>query len=393
MRTIDDFNFKEKKVLIRVDFNVPLENGRVTDTTRIKSAVPTILKIIKDGGACILMSHLGRPNGFEDQFSLIQIKSELDKILKIETKFCADCVGPTAEEMSQKLLMGEVLLLENLRFYSEETKGDEGFSKKLSHHASCYVNDAFGTAHRAHASTTVVAKYFENKFFGKLLQKEVLALKKVMSNGASPILAVLGGSKISSKIPIIENIIDKVDDIIIGGGMSFTFIKALGGKIGSSIHEDSMTEKALSILELAEQKNTKIHLPVDVVCAKEFKEGAESKIFAIDSISDEYEGLDSGPKSLEKFKKIIMSSKTILWNGPVGVFELESFSKGTKEIGKAISESTKSGAFSLVGGGDSVAAVKKFKLENEVSYVSTGGGAMLESLEGKILPGISALKK
>ena len=393
MRTIDDFNFKEKKVLIRVDFNVPLENGRVTDTTRIKSAVPTILKIIKDGGACILMSHLGRPNGFEDQFSLIQIKSELDKILKIETKFCTDCVGPIAEHMSQKLLMGEVLLLENLRFYSEETQGDERFSKKLSQHASCYVNDAFGTAHRAHASTTVVAKYFENKFFGKLLQKEILALKKVMSNGASPILAVLGGSKISSKIPIIENIIDKVDDIIIGGGMSFTFIKALGGKIGSSIHEDSMTEKALSILELAEQKNTKIHLPIDVVCAKEFKEGAESKIFAIDSIPEEYEGLDSGPKSLEKFKKIIMSSKTILWNGPVGVFELESFSKGTKEIGKAISESTKSGAFSLVGGGDSVAAVKKFKLENEVSYVSTGGGAMLESLEGKILPGISALKK
>ena len=393
MRTIDDFNFKEKKVLIRVDFNVPLEKGRVTDTTRIKSAVPTILKIIKDGGACILMSHLGRPKGFEDQFSLIQIKSELDKILKIETKFCTDCVGPMAEEMSQQLLMGEVLLLENLRFYTEETKGDEDFSKKLSQHASCYVNDAFGTAHRAHASTTVVAKYFENKFFGKLLEKEVLALKKVMSNGASPILAVLGGAKISSKIPIIENIIDKVDDIIIGGGMSFTFIKALGGKIGSSIHEDSMTEKALSILELAEQKNTKIHLPVDVVCAKEFKEGAESKIFAIDSISDEYEGLDSGPKSLEKFKKIIMSSKTILWNGPVGVFELESFSKGTQEVGTAIAESTKSGAFSLVGGGDSVAAVKKFKLENEVSYVSTGGGAMLESLEGKILPGIGALKK
>ena len=393
MKTIDDFNFKDKKALIRVDFNVPLEKGRVTDTTRIKSAVPTILKIIKDGGACILMSHLGRPNGFEDQFSLIQIKSELDNILRIETKFCNDCVGPVAEEMSQKLMMGEVLLLENLRFYSDETKGDEEFSQKLSRHGDCYVNDAFGTAHRAHASTTVVAKYLKNRFFGKLLEKEVLALKKVMSNGVSPILAVLGGSKISSKIPIIENIIDKVDDIIIGGGMSFTFIKALGGKIGSSIHEDSMTEKALSILELAEQKNTKIHLPIDVVCAKEFKEGAESKIFAIDFIPDEYEGLDSGPKSLEKFKKIIMSSKTILWNGPVGVFELESFSKGTKEIGTTIAESTKSGTFSLVGGGDSVAAVKKFKLEDEVSYVSTGGGAMLESLEGKILPGISALKK
>ena len=393
MKTIDDFNFKDKKVLIRVDFNVPLEKGRVTDTTRIKSAVPTILKIIKDGGAFILMSHLGRPKGFEDQFSLIQIKSELDNILRIETKFCNDCVGPVAEEMSQKLMMGEVLLLENLRVHSAETKGDEEFSQKLSRHGDCYVNDAFGTAHRAHASTTVVAKYFKNKFFGKLLEKEVLALKKVMSNGVSPILAVLGGSKISSKIPIIENIIDKVDDIIIGGGMSFTFIKALGGKIGSSIHEDSMTEKALSILELAEQKNTKIHLPVDVVCAKEFKEGAKSKIFAIDSIPDEYEGLDSGPKSLEKFKKIIISSKTILWNGPVGGFELESFSKGTKEIGTTIAESTKSGTFSLVGGGVSVAAVKKFKLEDEVSYVSTGGGAMLESLEGKILPGISALKK
>ena len=338
------------------------------------------------------MSHLGRPNGFEDQFSLIQIKSELDKILKIETKFCTDCVGPMAEEMSQQLLMGEVLLLENLRFYSEETKGDEDFPKTVP---ACKLlrNDAFGTAHRAHASTTVVAKYFENKFFGKLLEKEVLALKKVMNNGNSPILAVLGGSKISSKIPIIENIIDKVDDIIIGGGMSFTFIKALGGKIGLSIHEDSMMEKALGIIELAKQKNTKIHLPVDVVCAKEFKEGAESKIFPIDSIPNEYEGLDSGPESLEKFKKIIMSSKTILWNGPVGVFELESFSKGTQEIGTAIAESTKSGAFSLVGGGDSVAAVKKFKLENEVSYVSTGGGAMLESLEGKILPGIGALKK
>ena len=393
MKTIFDFNFKDEKALIRVDFNVPLENGKVADSTRIRSAIPTILKIIKDGGACILMSHLGRPNGFEDKFSLTQIKSELDSLLKIETKFCEDCVGPIAEEMSNNLLMGEVLLLENLRFYNEETQGDEEFSKKLSRLATCFVNDAFGTAHRPHASTTVVAKYFENKFFGKLLEKEVVALKRVMSNGSSPILAVLGGSKISSKIPIIENIIDKVDDIIIGGGMSFTFIKALGGKIGSSIHEDSMIEKALSIIELAKQKNTKIHLPVDVVCAKEFKEGAESKIFPIDSIPNEYEGLDSGPESVEKFKRIIMSSKTILWNGPVGVFELESFSKGTKEIGIAIAESTKSGAFSLVGGGDSVAAVKKFNLENEVSYVSTGGGAMLESLEGKILPGISALKK
>ena len=393
MKTICDFNFKDEKALIRVDFNVPLENGRVTDSTRIRSAIPTISKIIKDGGACILMSHLGRPNGFEDKFSLVQIKAELDSLLKIETKFCEDCVGSIAEEMSNNLLMGEVLLLENLRFYNEETEGDDEFSKKLSKLATCFVNDAFGAAHRSHASTTVVAKYFENKFFGKLLEKEVVALKRVMNNGNSPILAVLGGSKISSKIPIIENIIDKVDDIIIGGGMSFTFIKALGGKIGSSIHEDSMIEKALSIMELAKQKNTKIHLPVDVVCAKEFKEGAESKIFPINSIPNEYEGLDSGPESVEKFKRIIMSSKTILWNGPLGVFELASFSKGTKEIGAAIAESTQNGAFSLVGGGDSAAAVKKFKLENQVSYVSTGGGAMLESLEGKVLPGIRALKK
>jgi len=393
MKTICDFNFKDEKALIRVDFNVPLENGRVTDSTRIRSAIPTISKIIKDGGACILMSHLGRPNGFEDKFSLVQIKAELDSLLKIETKFCEDCVGSIAEEMSNNLLMGEVLLLENLRFYNEETEGDDEFSKKLSKLATCFVNDAFGTAHRSHASTTVVAKYFENKFFGKLLEKEVVALKRVMNNGNSPILAVLGGSKISSKIPIIENIIDKVDDIIIGGGMSFTFIKALGGKIGSSIHEDSMIEKALSIMELAKQKNTKIHLPADVVCAKEFKEGAESKIFPINSIPNEYEGLDSGPESVEKFKRIIMSSKTILWNGPLGVFELASFSRGTKEIGAAIAESTKNGAFSLVGGGDSAAAVKKFKLENQVSYVSTGGGAMLESLEGKVLPGIRALKK
>tara|TARA_B100000989_G_scaffold270651_1_gene226882 strand:+ start:1438 stop:2619 length:1182 start_codon:yes stop_codon:yes gene_type:complete len=393
MKTVDNFNFKGKKALVRVDFNVPIKNGKVTDNTRIKSAAPTILKIIQDGGACILMSHLGRPNGFQSEFSLIQIKSVLEDIIGIKTKFCEDCIGSAVEEASDKLSMGEVLILENLRFYNEETKGDELFSKKLSLLADCYINDAFGTAHRPHASTTVVAKYFEYKFFGKLLEKEVLAIKKVISNGKRPVLAVLGGSKISSKIPIIENIIDKVDDIIIGGGMAFTFIKALGGKIGLSIHEDSMLKKSLSILKLAKEKSTKIHLPVDVNCAMEFKEGANSKVFSINLIPDEYEGLDSGPKSIEKFKQIILSSRTILWNGPVGVFEFQSFSMGTKEIGEAIVESTKKGAFSLVGGGDSVAAVKKFKLENGVSYVSTGGGAMLESLEGKILPGISALNK
>jgi phosphoglycerate kinase len=302
-----------------------------------------------------------------------------------------DVVGDDAINKANNLSSGEILLLENLRFHKEETDGDVGFAKKLSTLADCYVNDAFGTAHRAHASTTIIAQYFENKFFGSLLEKEVKSIEKVMQSGEKPVLAILGGAKISSKIPIINNIIDVVDHIIIGGGMSFTFIKALGGKIGSSICEDEMISTALEILARAKEKNVKIHLPSDVVCAKEFSNDAETKNFDIYNIPDDYEGMDAGKNSIEAFRKVVLDSKTILWNGPVGVFEFSNFSKGTKELGNLVAESTTNGAFSLVGGGDSVAAVKKFGLQDKVSYVSTGGGAMLESLEGKILPGISAL--
>jgi phosphoglycerate kinase len=292
---------------------------------------------------------------------------------------------------ANNLSSGQILLLENLRFHKEETEGDVGFAKKLSSLADCYVNDAFGTAHRAHASTTIIAQYFENKFFGSLLEKEVKSIEKVMQSGERPVLAILGGAKISSKIPIINNIIDVVDHIIIGGGMSFTFVKALGGKIGSSICEDEMISTALEILARAKEKNVKIHLPSDVVCAKEFKNDAETKNFDIYNIPHDYEGMDAGKNSIEAFRKVVLDSRTILWNGPVGVFEFSNFSKGTKELGNLVVESTANGAFSLVGGGDSVAAVKKFGLQDKVSYVSTGGGAMLESLEGKTLPGISAL--
>jgi phosphoglycerate kinase len=302
-----------------------------------------------------------------------------------------DVIGDDAINKANNLSRGEILLLENLRFHKEETDGDVGFAKKLSTLADCYVNDAFGTAHRAHASTTIIAQYFDNKFFGSLLEKEVKSIEKVMQSGEKPVLAILGGAKISSKIPIINNIIDVVDHIIIGGGMSFTFIKALGGKIGSSICEDEMISTALEILARAKEKNVKIHLPSDVVCAKEFSNDAETKNFDIYNIPDDYEGMDAGKNSIEAFRKVVLNSKTILWNGPVGVFEFSNFSKGTKELGNLVAESTANGAFSLVGGGDSVAAVKKFGLQDKVSYVSTGGGAMLESLEGKILPGISAL--
>jgi phosphoglycerate kinase len=311
--------------------------------------------------------------------------------LKNKVILSKDVVGDDAINKANNLSSGQILLLENLRFHKEETEGDVGFAKKLSSLADCYVNDAFGTAHRAHASTTIIAQYFENKFFGSLLEKEVKSIEKVMQSGEKPVLAILGGAKISSKIPIINNIIDVVDHIIIGGGMSFTFVKALGGKIGSSICEDEMISTALEILARAKEKNVKIHLPSDVVCAKEFKNDAETKNFDIYNIPHDYEGMDAGKNSIEAFRKVVLDSKTILWNGPVGVFEFSNFSKGTKELGNLVVESTANGAFSLVGGGDSVAAVKKFGLQDKVSYVSTGGGAMLESLEGKILPGISAL--
>lgn len=394
MKTLSDINFNGKKALIRVDFNVPLdEDFNVTDTTRIEAAKPTIDKILNDGGSVILMSHLGRPKGKEDKYSLKHIVAKTSEILGREVKFVNDCVGASAEEAAANLKPGEVLLLENLRFYSEEEAGDEAFAEKLSKLGDVYVNDAFGTAHRAHASTTIVAKFFpENKVFGTLLATEIASLNKVLGNSEKPVTAVLGGSKVSSKITVIENILDKVDHLIIGGGMTFTFIKAQGGNIGESICEDDKQELALEILKQAKAKNVQVHLPVDVIAADGFKNDANTKVVDVDKIPDGWQGLDAGPESLKNFKKVILESKTILWNGPLGVFEMESFAKGTIQLGEYIGEATQNGAFSLVGGGDSVAAVKQFGLEPKMSYVSTGGGAMLEMLEGKTLPGISAIQ-
>lgn len=393
MRTLDTANFSNKKVLIRVDFNVPLdENNRVTDHTRIKAAKPTIDKVLAEGGSCVLMTHLGRPKGVDDKLSLRHIVSETQKVLGVDVQFSKDTIGPGAEAKAQALQPGQVMLLENLRFYDEETKGDEQFANALSTLADCYINDAFGTAHRAHASTTIVAQFFPKaKYFGYLLAQEIDAIDRVMSTGEKPVLAVLGGAKVSSKITIIENILDKVDHLIIGGGMSFTFAKAMGGQIGNSICEDDKQELALSILSSAKEKGVQIHLPTDVVAGDQFSNEANQQIFPIDQIPDGWEGMDAGPESLAAFREVVLKSRTILWNGPLGVFEFSRFSQGTIALGEAISASTKNGAFSLVGGGDSVAAVKQFNMENEVSYVSTGGGAMLESLEGKTLPGIAAI--
>ena len=393
MRTINDINFQNKKALIRVDFNVPLnDNFEVTDTTRIVAAKPTIIKVLEDGGSCVLMSHLGRPKGRQEEFSLKHIKSKVEEIIGVEVKFASDCVGEDAEEAASKLQPGQILLLENLRFHDEEKKGDEHFAEQLSRLGDVYVNDAFGTAHRAHASTTIVAQFFpEDKCFGNLLAKEIESIDKVLNNSEKPVLAVLGGAKVSSKITVIENILDKVDHLIIGGGMTFTFAKAKGGKVGNSICEDDKQELALNILEQAKAKNVQIHLPVDVVAADGFNNDANTQIVDVMNIPDGWEGLDAGPRSLENFDKVVKESKTILWNGPLGVFEMNNFAKGTIALGDSIAEATKNGSFSLVGGGDSVAAVKQFGFEDKVSYVSTGGGAMLESLEGKTLPGIAAI--
>jgi phosphoglycerate kinase len=393
MKTLNDFNFENKKALIRVDFNVPLNDSfEVTDATRIVSAKPTIIKILEDGGSCILMSHLGRPKGVQDEYSLRHIANKVEDILGVEVKFVDQCVGEKAEAAAAALEPGQVLLLENLRFHKEETAGDVDFAKQLAKLGDIYVNDAFGTAHRAHASTTIVAQFFpEKKCFGYLLAQEIESIDKVMKNGEKPILAILGGAKVSSKITIIENILDKVDHLIIGGGMSFTFIKAQGGKIGNSICEDDKQELALEILKKAKAKNVQIHIPVDVTAADDFSNDANTQIVDIDKIPDGWEGVDAGPKSIKLFHDVVMQSKTILWNGPLGVFEMENFAKGTIALGNSIAEATKNGAFSLVGGGDSVAAVKQFGFEKKVSYVSTGGGAMLESLEGKTLPGIAAI--
>ena len=393
MKTLKDFNFQDKRALIRVDFNVPLnENFELTDATRIVSAKPTIIKILEDGGSCVLMSHLGRPKGVQAEFSLKHIITKTEDVLGVEVKFAENCVGEEAEAMANALQPGEILLLENLRYHEEEKQGNLEFAEKLSKLGDIYVNDAFGTAHRAHASTTIVAQFFaEAKCFGHLLAKEIESIKKVLEDGEKPVLAILGGAKVSSKITVIENILDKVDHLIIGGGMTFTFVKAQGGSVGESICEDDKMELALDILKQAEAKGVKIHLPVDVVAANSFSNDADTQVVDVKSIPDGWQGLDAGPRSLENFDNVVNESKTILWNGPLGVFEMETFSKGTIALGNSIAKSTKGGAFSLVGGGDSVAAVKQFGFENKVSYVSTGGGAMLESLEGKTLPGIVAI--
>ena len=393
MKTLNDFNFKDKKAIIRVDFNVPLdENFNVTDANRIEAAKPTIDKILADGGSVILMSHLGRPKGAEDKYSLRHIVAKTSEVLGVPVQFATDCIGEPATTAAAALQPGQVLLLENLRFYKEEEAGDVDFAKKLADLGDIYVNDAFGTAHRAHASTTIIAQFFPtSKCFGTLLAKEIESLNKVLKNSEKPVTAVLGGSKVSSKITVIENILDKVDHMIIGGGMTFTFIKALGGSVGDSICEDDKQDLALEILRLAKEKGVQIHIHVDVVAADDFSNTANTQVVDVKHIPEGWQGLDAGPKSLANFKEVILASKTILWNGPLGVFEMPTFAKGTIALGDCIAEATANGAFSLVGGGDSVAAVKQFGFEHKVSYVSTGGGAMLEMLEGRTLPGIAAI--
>ena len=414
---INDFNFAGHKAIVRVDFNVPLdENGHVTDETRIRGALPTLKKVLADGGALIMMSHMGKPKGkVKPELSLSQIVKNVSDALGVDVKFAKDAGNADAEAAALK--PGEALLLENLRYYPEEEgkpvgveKGtpeydaakaemkerQQNFAKKLASYADVYVNDAFGTAHRKHASTAVIADYFDadHKMLGFLMEKEVTAIDNVLRNAKHPFTAIIGGSKVSSKLGVIKNLLDKVDNLIIGGGMGYTFIKAQGGKIGKSLHEDDLMPEALNVIAAAKEKGVNLSLSVATVCGKEFSNDTERKVFPIDQIPDEWEGMDASEESIEAWKKIILSSKTILWNGPVGVFELENFAKGTGEIAKTVAQATQeNGAYSLVGGGDSVAAVNKFGLADKVSYVSTGGGAMLEAIEGKVLPGVAAINK
>lgn len=414
--TIDEFNFAGKKAIVRVDFNVPLdENGNVTDDTRIRGALPTLKKILNDGGALIMMSHMGKPKGkVNSKLSLKQIVPNVSKALGVEVKFAGDCGNADAEAAALK--SGEALLLENLRFYPEEEgkpvgveKGtpeydaamkemkdrQKNFAKKLASYADVYVNDAFGTAHRKHASTAVIADSFDkdHKMLGYLMEKEVKAINNVLKNAQHPFTAIIGGSKVSSKLGVIKNLLDKVDNLIIGGGMGYTFIKAQGGHIGKSLHEDDLMPEALNVIKAAKEKGVNLSLSVATVCGQDFSNDTPRKVFPIDQIPDEWEGMDASEQSIENWRKIILSSKTILWNGPVGVFELENFSHGTGEIAKAVAQATQeNGAYSLVGGGDSVAAINKFGLAEKVSYVSTGGGAMLEAIEGKVLPGVAAIE-
>ncbi len=393
MKTIDKINFKGEKVIIRVDYNVPMdEENRITDSTRIQASKETIMTVIKNGGCVVLLTHIGRPNGVEPQYSCALIIDEVTKILGQKVLFCENTIGKKAEEAIMNLIPGQIILMENLRFHSGEIKGEITFAKHLAKLGTVYVNDAFGVAHRAHASTTIIAQFFKNKYFGKLLEKEVKAIDMVLNTGKKPILAILGGAKISSKITVIESLLGSVNDILIGGGMAYTFIKAKGGKIGDSICEPNFFEFAINIIEIAKSKGVKIHLPKDVIIADKFSNSANTRTCDIRKIPDGWQGLDYGPDSLKQIKPLINKSKTILWNGPLGVFEFDSFARGTIKLGEFISEATLKGSFSLVGGGDSVAAVKKFGFFKKMSYVSTGGGAMLESLEGRDLPGIKALE-
>ena len=418
MQTIDKFNFAGKKAFVRVDFNVPLdENFNITDDTRMRAALPTLKKILADGGSIIIGSHLGRPKGVADKFSLKHIIKHLSELLGVEVQFANDCMGEEAAVKAAALQPGEVLLLENLRFYAEEEGKPRGlaedatdeekaaakkavkesqkeFTKKLASYADCYVNDAFGTAHRAHASTALIAKYFDtdNKMFGYLMEKEVKAVDKVLNDIQRPFTAIMGGSKVSTKIGIIENLMDKVDNLILCGGMTYTFAKAQGGKIGNSIVEDDKLELALDIIAKAKAKGVNLVLGTDCVAADAFANDAHTQVCDDKNIPDGWMGLDAGPKTREEFKAAIKGAKTILWNGPAGVFEMDNFAGGSKVIAEAIAEATKEGAFSLIGGGDSVACINKFGMADQVSYISTGGGALLEAIEGKILPGIAAIR-
>ncbi len=396
MQTIDNYNFKNKRALIRVDFNVPLNDKfEITDDTRMRAAVPTIKKVLAGGGSVILMSHLGRSkNGPEDKFSLKHILKHLEELLGVPVKFADDCIGESAKEQAAALKPGEVLLLENLRFYKEEEKGDEGFAQKLASLGDVWINDAFGTAHRAHASTAVIAKFFPNdKLFGYVMKGELESVDRVMHNPVRPFTAIMGGSKVSSKIDIIMNLMDKVDNLILGGGMTYTFKKALGGHIGTSICEDDKLDLALEIMKIAKEKGVNLVLATDTVAGDAFSNDANTQLVSSMEIPDGWEGLDIGPETIATFSKIIEESKTILWNGPVGVFEMPKFAVGTKAIADAIVKATAKGAFTLIGGGDSVAAINQFGLADKVSYVSTGGGALLEYIEGKELPGITAIRR
>ena len=395
MQTIDNYDFTGKKAIMRVDFNVPMNDKlEVTDDTRIRAAAPSINKILDEGGSVILMSHLGRPKeGPEDKFSLKHVIPNLNEILGTEVKFASDCIGSETLEMKKALKPGKVLLLENLRFYKEETKGDEDFSRKLAEGADVYVNSAFGTAHRAHASTTIVAQFFPgDRMFGYLINNELDSMDKILHGSEKPFTAVMGGAKVSDKILIIENLMEKADNLIIGGGMTYTFIKAMGGNIGSSLCEEDKLDLARDLIAKAKEKGVQLLLPVDNIAADKFDNEAATRTTSIDEVPEGWMGLDIGPETIQKFNEVIAASKTILWNGPMGVFEMENFQNGTKSVALAIADATAKGAFSLVGGGDSVAAVNKYQLKDKVSYVSTGGGAMLEYIEGKELPGIKAIR-